>query len=164
MGPGLRERLDVLAEDLVKRYKLCAPIDIRGLVHKLDIDLHEAPFTETFSGALCPYPEVPGEYLILLNSVHSETRKRFTLAHELGHYFLHESMAVMLGGSARRFRRWSGFQEREAEGFAACLLMPRGMVLDEARRLGRDAWVLARRFWVSQRAMEIRMEELRLTA
>lgn len=162
MDPGFRERLDTFAEDIVKRYKLSIPIDIRGLIRQFDIDLHEAPFTETFSGALCPYPELPGEYLILLNSIHSETRKRFTLAHELAHYLLHEPKAVMLG-SARRRRRWSSFQEREAEAFAACLLMPRGMVLDEVKRMGRDPKVLARRFWVSRRAMEIRMEELRLT-
>lgn len=158
MGSAFYERLEVFAERVVMMYNLSIPIDVRGLVRRLDIDLHEAPFPATFSGALCPYPELPGEYLILLNSLHSETRKRFTLAHELAHYFLHEPEAV----AAKARRMWSNIQEREAEAFAARLLMPRGAVLDACKKFGADTRVLAYRFWVSQRAMEIRMAELRL--
>jgi hypothetical protein len=104
----------------------------------------------------------------------SEGRFRFTLAHEIGHWMLHQSQ--LLGGSAtpthmlaqnplRRDRR-----ELQADRFAAALLMPQPLVREqwcEVRvmplHVGFDpSNEMARRFKVSEVAMRIRLEELGL--
>jgi Zn-dependent peptidase ImmA (M78 family) len=73
----------------------------------------------------------PQDNAIIVNSEEYPLRKTFTVAHELGHKVLHEEWAktsdykVLLrdsDGSDRDFR------EKEANAFAANLLMPRFMV------------------------------------
>ncbi len=63
---------------------------------------------------------------ICVNGVHSENRKRFTIAHELGHYFLH-SDSLQQGLVDNILHRENGIinqKEQEANTFAANLLMP----------------------------------------
>lgn len=56
-------------------------------------------------------------------------RSRFTLAHELGHYFIDEHRRALLSGRVRAHTSFCEFEsrwraEREADLFATCLLMP----------------------------------------
>src|ERR1700722_19993028 len=60
----------------------------------------------------------------------SEGFKRFTVAHELGHYFLQGHIGALFGGGQQCHYSESGFTsddkyEREADSFAAGLLMPK---------------------------------------
>ncbi len=60
----------------------------------------------------------------------SEGFKRFTVAHELGHYFLPGHMEALFGSGQQCHYSESGFTsddkyEREADSFAAGLLMPK---------------------------------------
>ena len=90
------------------------------------------------------------------------TRKRFTLAHELGHFLLH-------GGE--RFEDTGDRQsvvERQADAFAAELLMPSPMVkqtfealtniLPKTDAIGELAWI----YRVSREAMKNRLSELKI--
>lgn len=57
-------------------------------------------------------------------------RARFTLAHELGHYFIDEHRQALATGLAPSHQSFSEHEsellvEQEADYFAACLLMPR---------------------------------------
>ena len=86
-------------------------------------------------------------WTILFNAnVRSEGRRRFTLAHEFGHYLLHRVAFPngIVGGqdngkSSMPWRR----AEREANAFAANLLMPLG---DFSARIGTEGDVTARTF------------------
>lgn len=67
-----------------------------------------------------------------------EGRVRFTVAHELGHYYLEEHRQYLLSGVWHGSR--TGFVsdnrvEREADQFAAALLMPADLFCQEVRRL-----------------------------
>ena len=60
----------------------------------------------------------------------SEGFKRFTVAHELGHYFLQGHIEALFGAGQQFHQSESGFTsddkyEREADSFAASLLMPK---------------------------------------
>ena len=91
-----------------------------------------------------------GTWLIELNPSFAETAKRFSIAHELGHRILAHSGCGTDPG-----------QEREANIFAAELLMPLGLVkaaLKRTRRLSE----LARAFQVSKDAMRIKLDEQHL--
>src|SRR5271157_1307304 len=59
----------------------------------------------------------------------SEGFRRFTVAHELGHYFLEGHVQALFGAGQQFHQSESGFTsndkyEREADSFAASLLMP----------------------------------------
>lgn len=67
------------------------------------------------------------------NAIKSPGRRRFTLAHEAGHYFLHRPLLGPEGircGQAAVVRGEGLDIEKEADRFAACLLMP----LDDFRK------------------------------
>jgi hypothetical protein len=87
-------------------------------------------------------------------------RRRFTIAHEIAHWVCHRhgvpSRCELDAGTAARDPR-----EREANTFAAELLMPAGAVRD-AHAAGLQRVALARRFAVSELAMAWRLYNLRL--
>lgn len=66
--------------------------------------------------------DTSGRTLILLNSNMCHCRKRFTLAHEIGHILLGHLPAQLQGGSIVEARH--AWQEAEANRFASELLMP----------------------------------------
>lgn len=92
---------------------------------------------------------------IFVNDDYPATRNLFTIAHEIGHFVLHN-------GSQNRFDEYHKYtpeelkREREANDFAGELLMPQYKfkeVFDEVRG---DMKKLADRFGVSIRAAEVR--------
>jgi len=92
-------------------------------------------------------------------------RRRFTIAHEIGHLVLHAP-----GATGAVFCRVVDPAEpaarpieREANRFAAELLMPEDLVREAAAHLGTDAAALADRFQVSGPAMGWRLFNLGLT-
>jgi hypothetical protein len=102
-------------------------------------------------------------------------RFRFTVAHEIGHWVLHlasprdRANALRLLHSPSAARRDP--RERQADYFAACLLMPRKLVRWHWQELGELArgpavmdpcQEMARRFQVSEEAMWRRLEHLGL--
>jgi hypothetical protein len=100
----------------------------------------------------------------------AEGRCRFTIAHEIAHWRLHDPKedAPMLCTKASRSDKPP--KEWQADFFAACLLMPREFVQREwsavcasSEEPGFDAIsAMARRFDVSEHAMRIRLQELAL--
>ena len=78
-----------------------------------------------FEGALYPMPERKG-WAILYNRDVSPGRKRFTIAHEFGHYLMHRQLfpeGIQCSEESVTFRGGPDF-EAEADEFAAYLLMP----------------------------------------
>lgn len=115
------------------------------------------------SGAL-----IPSERRILLNrreSLESPERRRFTLAHEIGHWVCQcdegraPGPAIMCRAADIAVPEGKAL-EREANAFAATLLMPQGPVRDAFRSAapGGDA-----RFGVSALALAWRLFNLGLT-
>jgi Zn-dependent peptidase ImmA (M78 family) len=99
-----------------------------------------------------------GTYSIHVKPSDPWVRKRFTVAHELGHLVLEH------GPRPRRSNNvYSAFfydsVERDANLFAAALLMPESAVMHFLDKgLGFDQ--MARKFFVSGQAMQIRLERL----
>ncbi|WP_285026096.1 ImmA/IrrE family metallo-endopeptidase [Plantibacter sp. ME-Dv--P-122b] len=102
-----------------------------------------------------------GDFTIHLPPMTSTRRDRFTIAHEIGHYFLHYLQPDLKGPS--RFGRGDRNRaETQANYFAASLLMPAEIFRSAHRELGGDAWKLADRFEVSPRSAEVRAQALGL--
>lgn len=116
------------------------------------------------------------KYKIFVNSAKHHHRVNFTLAHELGHYFLHRDILSekdfldgndTLDGTDILYRKDSKDQnvnpqyEREANRFAARVLMPEKQV-KKAWGMFHNVEICANIFDVSVIAMSIRIEELGL--
>ena len=90
---------------------------------------------DRFEGMLAAHPK-RDRWMILYNSaISSEGRKRFTIAHEFGHYLLHRHQHDEFSCSSQDIEtRGEGKDskdiEKEADDFATTLLMP----LDDFRR------------------------------
>lgn len=107
-----------------------------------------------------------GKPVITYNLSDVPVRQRFTIAHEIGHYALGH-----LGAGTTKFRDPAShfssstykIEEREANRFAANLLMPAAALKFAIERRGMYAIEeLAEMFGVSQVAMKYRLENLGL--
>ena len=114
----------------------------------------------------------PSGSVIGVNRNHLETRRRFTIAHELGHYLLHEGEGVTYDEDFRVSLRsdqsstGTDVVEIEANFFAASLLMPNRLLLADPRTSTIElenpeaTSDLARSFGVSTQAMTLRLARL----
>ncbi|MEC1792200.1 ImmA/IrrE family metallo-endopeptidase [Bacillus vallismortis] len=134
------------------------------IAEKLGVNVVNAEFTDaSYSGAL----QVDKSNIATIYVKHDDTpeRKRFTIAHELGHYLLHkDNRKDFIDNEETVFFR-SGESnsqlEREANDFAANLLMPRERVLRKWEESA-DIDLLRRYFGVSTLAMKFRLKNLGL--
>ena len=132
--------------------------------------------TDRLSGELSGLLRVlDGVPTIVVNSAHGSARRRFTIAHELGHLRLHQDgegsqMFVDRDFVFRRGQKAAAGSEREeiqANMFAAELLMPTDWLIQDAGETDIDDDAVARlaqRYGVSQAAMAFRLANLGLAA
>lgn len=136
------------------------PVDPISIARAAGIRVLDAPLDDNTSGALVKEPGK--DPTILLNETDHPNRKRFTCAHELGHYRRrsadeNEYTTVDLRGSLAA--AGTDPEEIYANEFAAALLMPE----DAVRRLvaeGLSDVELSVRFGVSREAIEFRLQNL----
>lgn len=103
-----------------------------------------------------------GDFEIFIPQLTSDRRDRFTIAHELGHYFLHYLHAKEQG--EKSFSRGGRDRaETEANVFASALLMPAEKFEAAHWAHHGDMWKLAAQFDVSPRAAEVRAQVLGLS-
>ncbi|HEX8420409.1 MAG TPA: ImmA/IrrE family metallo-endopeptidase [Sphingomonas sp.] len=154
---------------IVARHLNKAPVNLQAIFSELGIDYHETRMNDA-SGSISRSGD---GFVVNVNALESETRRRFTAAHELAHYLLHRDL---LGDGERMHRhidnlydagRQSGevifrrSHEIEANRIAAQIVMPKKLV-EEKFGLTPDAGALASEFGVSKAAMEIRLKTLGL--
>jgi Zn-dependent peptidase ImmA (M78 family) len=153
------ELLSVYSEPLVP------PINVLKLCQDVGINVYATNFTEEdgedVSGSIEIEDRKP---VIYVNQEHPETRQRFTIAHELGHWFsghlADTNDKIIDNATCRRSSYWDE-KERQANKFAAELLMP-SILLKKAITSGiKDVHDLALLFNVSVEAMSYRLQNIR---
>lgn len=157
-----RDAKDVLdaAWDRWSEGELELPVNPIAVARELGLEVYLADLDDAVSGMLVKEPGE--EATIYLNRQNSETRQRFTCAHEIGHY-LRRSAAGDDDWSYVDLRNHlsstgQDTEERYANSFAASLLMPRSEVRRLAERHGPA--IMARKFGVSSDAMNYRLNNL----
>jgi Zn-dependent peptidase ImmA (M78 family) len=131
------------------------PVPVEKVAEKLGVRVFLFKFPDSISGVLRKHKHAIG-----VNESHHPIRRRFTTAHELGHFLLHhESEEDIIDG---QFNSGSSSNEREANIFASFLLMPKEWVLSHYKKIGLDTKALAKEFNVSEQAMTIKLLELGL--
>lgn len=135
------------------------PIHVIPLANRLGIEVYKAEWPPSVSGKIQRDEELAGEsgYAIFVNASHSERRRRFTIAHEIAHFVLHEELiGDGLYDDALYRSGLSGPEEIDANKLAADILMPR-RVIDEFAFASNDVETLAHQFNVSEQAMAVRL-------
>ncbi len=173
---GIRRKyIRDLAERLLKKH--CpkgVPVDPAKIAKDLGIELRLEKVDDGLSGFLLR-DQKNDRVVIGANLRHHPNRRKFTIAHELGHYLLHEAATVHLDERKpgyvvqRRDGKSSTGEdvfEREANLFAAELLMPAKAIAKDLRDQAFDVLEdddeafmksLAEKYGVSFQALTIRL-------
>jgi Zn-dependent peptidase ImmA (M78 family) len=148
------------------------PVPVEEVAERLGAKLSYEPFDdeEDISGVLYRSEE---QIVIGINSKHVKARQRFSIAHEIGHLVLHKG--ALFVDKTVRFNRDAisskavDQKEIQANQFAAELLMPENLILNEVnKRLKKKSKLselviideLAGVFGVSTQSMEFRLINL----
>lgn len=123
---SIEKPVDHLAQILLDKLKINnAPIDPRDIVKKIGLYLFEKNLGNSFDGCIICRE---GSATIAINNEMPETRKRFTIAHELGHFKAHANEDLHCHENDIDIAYTSKLREREANRFATELLMPKNLV------------------------------------
>ncbi|MGA9875152.1 MAG: ImmA/IrrE family metallo-endopeptidase [Solirubrobacteraceae bacterium] len=146
-----------------------------GLLIEEHDDMRSLPNAPTDLGRLSGMVDPPTKTIWLdrIECEKSRGRRRFTIAHECGHWVLHLERGAGVGVCCRptdvvdrpslELTRLA-VREREANDFASELLMPEILVTRQARETKGNISALAERFNVSVPAMRLRVQTLGLVA
>lgn len=146
------------------------PVDLSAIASSLKVQIMYPDLEDSVSGMLVfQY----GQAVIGVNANHAQTRQRFTIAHEIGHYCLHgEAGTIFVDERKIQFRNeqsssGTSLQEIHANAFAAALLMPEQEIHSRAKLMVENQveaeiaiWQLAVIFEVSEEAMKRRLVDL----
>jgi Zn-dependent peptidase ImmA (M78 family) len=149
-----------------------APVEVEAITGTLGIEVRKSPTEDDISGFLLSQH---GLSVIGVNSIHHANRQRFTIAHEIGHFLLHQKESVHVDRTLLKLRSSASStgadqDEIEANRFAAELLIPRSFLeKDLTERPLKDSDLLddqriqqlAKRYQVSVQAMTNRLINLR---
>jgi Zn-dependent peptidase ImmA (M78 family) len=147
------------------------PVDVQRIAEAEGLRVEFQELEDRISGILVQKDQ---SAMIGINALHHPNRQRFSLAHELAHYWLHpHSPTVWVDDMMVHFRGEdlhapASQYEVEANTFAASLLMPAPFLQQDLQGSAIDAMDeaavrrLALRYQVSQQALTIRLMELGL--
>lgn len=148
------------------------PIMVEDMARSYGLKVTAYPLEDNVSGVLIIED---GSGIIGFNQTESRVRRRFTIAHEFGHYILHKDKSNLFVDKMFRASKdhvaykGSKFRyEQEANEFAAALLMPEPVVREKVATMELDLGdeeglkQLAKIFDVSSTAMYFRLFNLHL--
>lgn len=169
------EKCEEAAKKVIADFQVTEPpVDILNIVKRIGIELVEYNLGDDTSGVLMIRNK---KGTIGYNPKDAQVRRRFTVAHELGHYLLHRTSNDLFVDNffLMKFRGNNSYtendhvDEQEANAFAAAVLMPENFIDDEMKNtvyrglteidfIGR----LAKKFEVSIPAMTYRLTNLNI--
>jgi Zn-dependent peptidase ImmA (M78 family) len=172
-----RKLIRQIVENLLTRHKVmdaAVPVDAIARAYNIQLKLDEVD--DKLSGFLVRDRSMK-KAVIGANKSHHPHRQRFTIAHELGHFFLHEGHTVHLDEKVGAFKMnlrgpvsatGEDDEEKEANLFAAELLMPSAFLEKDLEGKDLDLLAdgnlfekLAKKYKVSVQALTFRLAYLR---
>lgn len=124
----MRNMINDLTEDIIKAFQINVGSDIEEIVEQIGGKIEEDASLLMYDGKI--RKDGSNGFIIQVSPFQSQTRRRFTIAHELGHLFLHMGYQIdddmWENATDEEFNRYGNSElEYEANEFAAALLMPR---------------------------------------
>jgi len=123
------------AKDILKEFDITSPqhIEIDAIAASCGAYVHE----KKIAGSSARLVRGKSEAFITINEdIEYSGQKRFSIAHELGHFLLHESINQLKNCSEEMMYQWyrTSRYEPEANAFASELLMPSHLFSDYSRQ------------------------------
>ena len=136
---------------------------VKELAERLGFSVVRRRLPNGMAGRLVQDPFSENGYSIEVNENHSVQSQRWTVLHEIGHYFLHADHSDPLAFDAHLDRSGYAFyveidEEREANEFASVLLFGDGALAAARSLYGDDVVRLAKYFGVSEKVIQIAMK------
>lgn len=174
----VNSQIEEAAARVLRKCKVtAAPVNVLKIAQSLGAKVAFQPFGEELSGMLV---RKDAQVIIGVNSRHPNTRQRFTIAHELGHWQLEHKGDLFLDKTLRskpisikkrdqRAAQGTDREEIQANSFAAAILMPEPLLVAAVERqlsgegeydIDRLVSELSDEFEVSSQAMEHRLANL----
>lgn len=129
MNEELRVLINNLTQDIINLFNIQIPIrDINQVVNQLGGQIEERSMPDNMiDGSV---RKVNDGFVISVSPFQTEERRKFTIAHELGHLFLHMGYIISpemwdRQRNATYYRAGDSLLEYQANEFAAAFLMPR---------------------------------------
>ncbi len=149
--------------------KSSIPVDVEGLAMALGLYVEKQDNLGNISGIIKRRND---KYIIVVNNEHPEVRQRFTISHEIGHFFYHRNKIGdgIVDDALYRHSDCKGIinnnvnleDEKQANNFAANLLMPTSaitkLIAENNNKI--DSSYLADKLKVSTEAINIRLAGL----
>lgn len=135
-----RDEIETLTSEIRQTMgQTCPPVDVLHIASEEEIMLAPGNYGEEFDGRI-EFHRQRGKFILFYpeaSSTRLQTRIRFSVAHELGHYYIPEHRKLLMQG--RVHNSISDFLcdnmlEREADSFAASLLLPADVLADFCAR------------------------------
>jgi len=122
----------LVSESFLRRFGLDSRERLTKIAEEFGIDVLYRP-AESYDGALLRIRDAQRGCIVINSRIREESRKRFTLAHEIGHFVLPGQQEVSAPCKQQRIENWDADlyrPELEANRFAAEILMPRGLMAE----------------------------------
>lgn len=145
-------------EDEIRKVQSQIPVPLDRLAAALEVPLYSAELPKGVSGVIRRKKDSDG-YEIFVDSAEKRERQRFTAAHELAHFILHQDFigTGIQDNYLLRSESLSNKQEVEANQLAARILMPWTKIEEFMDKGVKTPEALAQAFGVSVTAMSIRL-------
>ena len=157
------KNLEKKAKDiLIENDMLRLPVDLSEIAKNNNIDVYISELPDGIYVAI-RYNNEKKKFEILIEKNESNVRQRFTLAHELAHFFL-ERHTIEYSGKVHfdtLFRKEKNIEEREVEYLAGAILMDKEILI-RLYKINSSIKDLAKVFDVSESAMTVRLSILDL--
>ncbi len=143
------------------------PVDPVAIAALMGVQVLKGDLPENIAGVLLK--RMGHDPRIVVQATDSKNRRRFTVAHELGHFVyrgatsaIDEDQYEYVDQRSSLAQAGTDKVEVFANQFAAELLMPESVVREASRRMKHATAALAAAFGVSQEAMSYRLRKLGL--
>jgi Zn-dependent peptidase ImmA (M78 family) len=171
-----RNHIRKLVDDIleINEFQSMTPVPIEKIIENYGIILKKEPADDSLSGFILT--DMSSKNVIIgVNSSQHSLRQRFSMAHELGHFLLHENESIHFDYKSKILLRdetsskGTDVREKEANLFAAELLMPTKFLKQDFKEIDSIDFLeeteinlenLARKYEVSAQAMTFRLAYL----
>ncbi len=166
-----KTRIQAATEDLAERMGIEPGCSLTELINELGGQVKYKEYKEASYDTESILVDGDGNFTIYLPTDTSLARDRFTIAHELGHYFLHYPLVKARHPEQPQMKATRFVNEAfddlvraewEANWFAAALLMPKQAFCDAWEQWGRATDIIAIKFSVTDLAARTRAKALGL--
>lgn len=157
------DNLEHLAKEiLVKNDMLKIPVNLIDIANKNNVEVYYSSLPEGISGAI-RYNREKKKFQILIEKTEPEYRRRFTLAHELSHFFTQKDFLTNTKEIHYDvlYRTSTTSNEKEIDYLAGAILMEKS-ILTRLYKINPSVKELAKIFKVSESALTVRLMQVGL--